>query len=206
MFPSAPQATDESEKAKRSSCAPSHTNARKRRAQAFSWQTLWDEPSALSPPTPRPSRGKFRGCCLDCSRGCVCVCARGVCVCVCVCVCVFCVFFLPLLLLSTLLGTGKAPQRNSVTKISPNVWVNFLVRFGSKLLFLLGNDPVTPSNCAEILWCCSCDFLAARVPFSSWLWAAAKEGCRKGGVTLWFYVCSRLSAFICALVRVRLHW
>ena len=34
-----------------------------------------------------------------------------------------------------LLGTEKVPQRNCVTKIWPNVQVNFLVRFASKPLF-----------------------------------------------------------------------
>ena len=33
------------------------------------------------------------------------------------------------------LGTEKVPQRNCVTKLSPNVRVNFLVRFASKPLF-----------------------------------------------------------------------
>ena len=33
------------------------------------------------------------------------------------------------------LGTEKVPQRNCVTKILPNVRVNFLVRFASKPLF-----------------------------------------------------------------------
>ena len=33
------------------------------------------------------------------------------------------------------LGTEKVPQRNFVTKILPNVRVNFLVRFASKPLF-----------------------------------------------------------------------
>ena len=46
-------------------------------------------------------------------------------------------------------GTEKVPQRNCVPKILPNVQVNFLVRFASKTLVLLGNDPVTPSNCSE---------------------------------------------------------
>ena len=34
-----------------------------------------------------------------------------------------------------LLGTEKVPQRNYVTKILPNVRVNFLVRFAPKPLF-----------------------------------------------------------------------
>ena len=32
-------------------------------------------------------------------------------------------------------GTKKVPQRNYVTKIVPNFWVNFLVRFASNPLF-----------------------------------------------------------------------
>ena len=43
---------------------------------------------------------------------------------------------------STLLGAEKVPQKNCVTKILPNVRVNFLVRFASKPLFywiLTGN-------------------------------------------------------------------
>ena len=45
-------------------------------------------------------------------------------------------------------GQKKVPQRNCVTKILPNVRVNFLVRFASKPLFcwvMTGN----PSNCSE---------------------------------------------------------
>ena len=38
------------------------------------------------------------------------------------------------------LGTEKVPQKNCVTKILPNVRVNFLVRFASKTFVLLGND------------------------------------------------------------------
>ena len=38
-------------------------------------------------------------------------------------------------MLPHMLGTGKVPQRNSVTKILPNVRVNFLVRFASNPLF-----------------------------------------------------------------------
>ena len=36
-------------------------------------------------------------------------------------------------------GTEKVPQRTCVTKILPNLWVNFLVRFASKPLVLLGS-------------------------------------------------------------------
>ena len=41
--------------------------------------------------------------------------------------------------------TEKVPQRTFTTKISPNFWVNFLVRFFSKPLFYC----VVPSNCSE---------------------------------------------------------
>ena len=46
----------------------------------------------------------------------------------------------------------KVAQRNRycVTKILPNVRVNFLVRFASKPLFLLANDAITPWNCSKI--------------------------------------------------------
>ena len=37
-------------------------------------------------------------------------------------------------------GTEKVPQRTFATKISPNFRVNFLVRFASKPLVLMGND------------------------------------------------------------------
>ena len=46
------------------------------------------------------------------------------------------------------LGTEKVPQRNCMTKILPNIRVNFLVRFASKPFFywvMTGN----PSNCSE---------------------------------------------------------
>ena len=37
-------------------------------------------------------------------------------------------------------GTEKVPQRTFATKISPNFRVNFLARFASKTLVLMGND------------------------------------------------------------------
>ena len=42
-------------------------------------------------------------------------------------------------------GTEKVPQRLYATKILPNFWVNFLVRFASKPLFCW----VVSSNCSE---------------------------------------------------------
>ena len=43
-----------------------------------------------------------------------------------------------------MLGTEKVPQRNWVTKIAPNVRVNFLVRFASKPLFywVMADNPL----------------------------------------------------------------
>ena len=58
------------------------------------------------------------------------------------------------------LGTEKVPQRNCVTKILPNVRVNFLVRFASKPLFYWAMTQWPPRIVQKILWCCSCDFLA----------------------------------------------
>ena len=46
-------------------------------------------------------------------------------------------------------GTEKVPQRTYATKILPNFRVKYLVRFASKPFVLLGDDPVTPSNCSE---------------------------------------------------------
>ena len=71
----------------------------------------------------------------------------------------------------------KVPQRNCVTKIWPNVRVDFLVWFASKPLFywaMTGN----PSNCSESSWCCSCDFLALWVLYGSWLLSAWPSDCR----------------------------
>ena len=42
-------------------------------------------------------------------------------------------------------GKEKVPQRTCATKILPNFWLNFLVRFASKPLFYW----VVPSNCSE---------------------------------------------------------
>ena len=58
------------------------------------------------------------------------------------------------------LETEKVPQRNCVTKILPNVRLNFLVRFASKPLFYCVMTGRHPRIVQKNLWCCSCDFLA----------------------------------------------
>ena len=50
---------------------------------------------------------------------------------------------------SFILGTEKVPQRNCVTKILPNVRVNFLVRFASEPLFYWVVTGNPPPNCSE---------------------------------------------------------
>ena len=52
-------------------------------------------------------------------------------------------------------GQNRYPQRTCVTKILPNFWVNFLVRFAQNPLFCW----VVLSNCSENSSVCSCDFL-----------------------------------------------
>ena len=47
------------------------------------------------------------------------------------------------------LGTEKVPQRNCVAKIWPNFSGELSGVIYLKTLVLLGNDPVTPSNCSE---------------------------------------------------------
>ena len=58
------------------------------------------------------------------------------------------------------LGTEKVPQRNCVTKILTNIWVNFLGRCASKPLFywVMTGNPF--EFFITLFWCCSCDFLA----------------------------------------------
>ena len=54
------------------------------------------------------------------------------------------------------LGTEKVPQRNFVTKILPNVRVNFLVRIASKPLFYWVMTRQPPRIVQKVFWRCSC--------------------------------------------------